>query len=185
MVALPDGVLDVLQKLSLDAPNSISKVERAARELYSLLTVKFEGGIQDIKAVSDRLKYYNEQHDLFSKRLVQFFSIKLAEITSKSAQIAQSPRIGPSTASGVVLPRYEEIVNFLSAYKPLILLCKSQSPREHYDICSAFQNSFGALVTRDLTKFFDSLRASHLLKRPATEPSSSNSDSNTFLHLHV
>jgi hypothetical protein len=172
VVALPDGVLDVLQKLPLDAPSSISKVERAARELYSLLTVKFEGGIQDIKAVSDRLKYYNEQHDLFCKRLVQFIASKLAEVTSKSSQ---SVRLGPSTASGVVLPRYEEISGFLSAYKPLILLCKSQSPREHYDICSAFQNSFGSLVTRDLAKFFDSLRASHLLKRPITEPSSSNS----------
>ncbi len=154
----------MLQKLPLDAPNSIAKIERAARELYSLLTVKFEGGIQDIKAVSDRLKYYNEQHSVFAKRLVQFISGKLAEITNKTSQ---------STQSNVVLPRYEDIFSFLSAYRPLILLCKSQSPREHYEICAAFQNSFGALVTRDLGKFFECLKASHLLKRPVTEPPSS------------
>lgn len=169
---MPDGVLDVLQNLSLDAPNSIAKIERAAHELYDLLTVKFEGGIQDIKAVSDRLKYYNEQHDLFFKRLVHFLSNRLNELTAKSGNQVMSPRVA-SLSSGFVLPRHEEIISFLSAYRSLILLCKSQSPREHYDICSSFQNSFGSLITRDLSKFFDSLRAYHLLKRPNTEPSSS------------
>lgn len=174
VVALPDGVLDVLQKMPLDAPSMISKIERAAKELYNILNVKFEGGIQDIKAVSDRLRYYNEQHDLFAKKLVQYISSQLANLSTKATNASlSSPRT--TAASGVALPAHNELADFLTAYRPLILLCKTQSPREHFEICSSFQGSFGAVITQDLNKFFDTIKSSHLLKRPNPEPPSRNS----------
>lgn len=171
MVALPDGVLDVLQTMPLDASSAIPKIERAAKELYHLLSVKFEGGIQDIKAISDRLRYYNEQHAAFARRLVHFLSTSLADIAAKT--VASGSRSILSTATGAVsLPKHDELLVFLTAYHPLILLCKAQCPREHYDICSAYQSALGTILTKDLARLFDSIKTSHLIRRPATDPPS-------------
>lgn len=166
LVALPDGVLENLQSLPLDVPTSISKIEKAANALYNLLNVKFEGGIQDIKAISERLRYYNEQHDLFAKRLVKFFTSQFNEITRSSTSS------GSSQTGSLFLPRHDEIYTFLSAYKSLIFLCRHQSPREHLEICTQYQNALGAMVSKDLTKMFETLKGTHLIKRPNPEPSS-------------
>lgn len=165
-MALPDGVLEILKSAPLDAATSIPKIEKAAHSLYNLLNVKFEGGIQDIKAISDRLRFYNEQHDLFAKRLVKFF-------TGQFHDIVNSSRSSLSSQSGsLCLPRHEEIYTFLSAYKSLILLCRHQSPREHLEICTQFQNALGIMISKDLTKMLDILKGTHLIKRPNPEPSS-------------
>lgn len=165
--------------MPLDAPSSVPKIEKAAQSLYNLLNVKFEGGIQDIKAISDRLRYYNEQHDLFAKRLVKFFTQQFHDISIKQ-QIATSARTSfgsshltsPNTTNGVLsLPRHDEIYTFLSAYKSLLLLCRHQSPREHLEICTQYQNFMGNLVSKDLARMFETLKANHLLKRPNPEPS--------------
>lgn len=178
MVALPDGVLNVLQTLPLDAPTSILKIERAAQALYNLLNVKFEGGIQDIKAISDRLRYYNEQHDLFAKRLVNFFTAQFADIASKqgaasSAKTFVSAHLtSPNpTAAALTLPHHDEIYTFLAAYKSLILLCRHQSPREHLEICTQYQNTLESLTSKDLSRLFETIKTSHLIKRPNPEPS--------------
>lgn len=180
-MALPDGVLETLQSLPLDVPNSVSKIERAALALYNLLNVKFEGGIQDIKAISDRLRYYNEQHDLFAQRLVKFFSSQFSDIASKSSggtsarsagPFMSSTLTSPNTSGTLCLHQNEEFHSFLSAYKSLILLCRHQSPREHLEICTSYQNAMGSLVSKDLSRLFESIKSNHLLKRPNPEPNS-------------
>jgi hypothetical protein len=165
--------------MPLDAPTSIPKIERAAQSLYNLLNVKFEGGIQDIKAISDRLRYYNEQHDMFAKRLVKFFTVQFADIankqgTSSSARTFVSAHLtSPNpTSSSLGLPRHDEIYAFLSAYKSLILLCRHQSPREHLEICTQYQNTLGVLISKDLNRLFETLKTNHLIKRPNPEPPS-------------
>ena len=175
---MPDGVLEVLQSMPLDVPASVPKIEKAAQSLYDLLNVKFEGGIQDIKAISDRLRYYNEQHDLFAKRLVKFFKTQFADMTSKQTSassartLASSHLTSPNTTIGALsLPRHDEIYTFLTTYKSLVLLCRHQSPREHLEICTEYQNSMGNLVSKDLSRFFETLKANHLLKRPNPDPS--------------
>jgi len=179
-VALPDGVLEILQKAPLDVPASISKIEKAAQSLYNLLNVKFEGGIQDIKAISDRLRFYNEQHDLFARRLVQFFTAQFSDIIGGSGGgsargFVASHLASPTATTGgsLNLPRHDEIYTFLSAYKNLISLCKHQCPREHLEICTQYQMSLGNLVSKDLNRMFETLKTAHLLKRPNPEPSSS------------
>jgi len=173
MVALPDGVLEVLQSLPFDSPGAVSKLERAANDLYNLINVKFEGGIQEIKAISDRLKFYNEQHNTFSKRLVEFFKKNFAEIAAAAAAkdsygaATLKALVGTTSAGVLVLPRHEEIITFLSAFKSLIVLCRAQSPREHHDLCSAYQTLIGSqVIQRDLARFFESLKTSYLLRRP-------------------
>ena len=153
-------------------PTSIPNIEKAAQSLYTLLNVKFEGGIQDIKAISDRLRYYNEQHDLFAKRLVKFFANQFQEIinSSRSANSSNSGQSGP-----LALPRHDEVYAFISAYKSLIILCRHQSPREHLEICTQYQNALGAMLSKDLTRMFDAIKGSHLIKRPNPEPSSRKS----------
>lgn len=183
-MALPDGILEILQSMPLDVPASIPKIEDAAQSLYNLLNVKFEGGIQDIKAISDRLRYYNEQHDQFAKRLVKFFTLQFSEIINKQGTSAANSARGfgssyylypSSTANNSLnLSRHDEIYSFLSIYKPLILLCRYQCPREHLEICTQFQNSLSSLLSKDLLKLFESLKTSHLLKRPNPDPSSRN-----------
>ena len=165
--------------MPLDAPTSVPKIEKAAQSLYNLLNVKFEGGIQDIKAISDRLRYYNEQHDLFAKRLVKFFTSQFNDIVTKQSSASSartfvsSHLTSPNTTTGALcLPRHDEIYTFLAAYKSLILLCRHQSPREHLEICTQYQNSMGNLVSKDLSRMFETLKANHLLKRPNPEPSS-------------
>ena len=161
--------------MPLDVPASVSKIEKAAQSLYNLLNVKFEGGIQDIKAISDRLRYYNEQHDLFAKRLVKFFKNQFDDIVTKqsSAYSARTFVSSPNATTGALsLPRHDEVYTFLTAYKSLLLLCKHQSPREHLEICTGYQNSMGNLVSKDLTRMFETLKSNHLLKRPNPEPSS-------------
>ena len=186
MVALPDGVLEILQSMPLQVPSSISKIEAAAQSLYNLLNVKFEDGIQDIKAISDRLRFYNEQHDLFARRLVKFFTSQFLDIlnkftsTSTSTSFIQShlasasPTTNPKTSGSFNLPRHDEIYAFLSAYKSLILLCRHQSPREHLEICTQYQNTLGSLVSKDLSRLFETLKSTHLLKRPNPDPTSRN-----------
>jgi hypothetical protein len=179
LVELPNGVLDTLQNAPLDVPSSISKIERAAQSLYNLLNVKFEGGIQDIKAISDRLRFYNEQHDQFARRLVQFFTAQFTEIignssTSSRGFVASHLASPTSTSGSLNLPRHDEVYTFLSAYKTLISLCKHQCPREHLEICTQYQNSMGNLLSKDLSRMFETLKTAHLLKRPNSEPYSRN-----------
>ena len=162
--------------MPLDVPTSVSKIERAANSLYTLLNVKFEGGIQDIKAISDRLRFYNEQHDLFAKRLVKFFTGQFADIASKQGSLSArnfvSNHLTSSNSSGALsIPRHDEIYTFLSAYKPLLLLCRHQSPREHLEICTQYQNTLGNMVSKDLTRLFETLKTNNLIKRPNPEPS--------------
>jgi hypothetical protein len=175
MVALPEEVLDVLQNLPLDVPGAVGKLERAANELYGLLNVKFEGGIQEIKAISERLRYYNEQHSAFAKRLVAFFVKHFGSIASVAASkdgnsTGNQPRTGISGGGALRIPKHEEVLTFIVAYRPLIMLARTQSPREHFEICAAYQNIIGnQLIGKDLAKFFEALKSSHLLKRPATD----------------
>ena len=180
MVALPDGVLEVLQSLPFDSPGAVGKLERAANDLYALLNVKFEDGIQEIKAISDRLKYYSEQHDAFSKRLVEFFKKNFADMANSAAS-KDSPYgsatlkafVGSSTTGALMLPKHEDILTFLSAFKSLIVLCRTQSPRDHFDLCTAYQSSIGGqVIQRDLARFFDAMKTNHLLRRPNSELSS-------------
>lgn len=169
--------------MPLDVPTSVPKIEKAAQSLYNLLNVKFEGGIQDIKAISDRLRYYNEQHDLFAKRLVKFFKNQFNDIATKQSSTSSSSARSfvsshyltspntTSTSGALSLPRHDEFYTFLTAYKSLLLLCRHQSPREHLEICTEYQNSMGNLVSKDLMKMFETLKANHLLKRPNPDPS--------------
>lgn len=152
--------------MPFDSPTSVSKIERAAKDLYKLLNIKFEDGIQDIKAISDRLKYYSEQHDAFARRLVKFFSDQFNDIVSKQSQR------GTAARSPISLPRHDEIYTFLSAYKSLILQSRHQCPREHLEICSQYQSAVGNLISKDFTRLFEALKTAHLLKRPNPEPSS-------------
>lgn len=175
---MPDGVLEILQSMPLDVTTSVPKIEKAAQSLYNLLNVKFEGGIQDIKAISDRLRYYNEQHDLFAKRLVKFFKTQFQDISTKQSSASSartfvsSHLTSPTTTIGALtLPRHDEIYTFLTAYKSLLLLCRHQSPREHLEICTEYQNSMGNLVSKELARMFETLKANHLLKRPNPDPS--------------
>ena len=142
---------------------------KAAHSLYNLLNVKFEGGIQDIKAISDRLRFYNEQHDLFAKRLVKFFTGQFGEIVNSSRSSSSSIS---SQSGSLSSPATTKFTLSSPAYKSLILLCRHQSPQEHLEICTQYQNALGTMISKDLARMFETLRNSHLIKRPNSDPTS-------------
>ncbi|GAA5947406.1 hypothetical protein JCM3765_001664 [Sporobolomyces pararoseus] len=128
--------LSALSQESLENPQGIEKLERAAVSLYKALLSTRDTAVGDMAAASERVGEYRLKADQFCKRILDFLSIMF------KFQIDQLLNPKNSTLQNQLksgqLPSHDSMEDFLGRYCGLMLFVKEIDSGRYSQICSAY-----------------------------------------------
>ncbi|GAA5919946.1 hypothetical protein JCM1841_000062 [Sporobolomyces salmonicolor] len=153
-IHIPETDLTALSQESLENPQGIEKLERAAVTLYKALLSTRDTAVGDMAAASERVGEYRTKASQFCKRVFDFLSIMF------KFQIDQllNPKAG-TKARGQRLPSHAQMEEFLGRYCGLMLFVKEIDQGRYQMICSAYFTAMSDLHRQEIQELMNALRA--------------------------
>lgn len=78
----PEEAANILEREALDVPRNIQSISKSAKVVHELLLSKFEDGLGNMVAVTERLGYYSGALRRFIERLTFFFTLTFTNYVS-------------------------------------------------------------------------------------------------------
>ncbi|GAA5888974.1 hypothetical protein JCM5296_002762 [Sporobolomyces johnsonii] len=152
-IHIPETDLTALSQESLENPQGIEKLERAAVTLYKALLSTRDTAVGDMAAASERIGEYRTKASQFCKRVFDFLSIMF------KFQIDQllNPKEG-TKARGQQLPSHAQMEDFLGRYCGLMLFVKEMDQGRYQMICSAYFTAMSDLHRQEIQELMSALR---------------------------
>ncbi|GAA5882579.1 hypothetical protein JCM16303_002054 [Sporobolomyces ruberrimus] len=148
--------LTALSQESMENPQGIEKLERAAVSLYKALLSTRDTAVGDMAAASERVGEYRTKADQFCKRILDFLSIMF------KFQIDQLLNPKNSTMQGKLksgqLPSHDQMEDFLGRYCGLMLFVKEIDSGRYSQICSAYFIAMSDLHRHEIQELLGGLK---------------------------
>ncbi|GAA5834785.1 hypothetical protein JCM3766R1_003238 [Sporobolomyces carnicolor] len=155
-IHIADQDLTALSQESLENPQGIEKLERAAVSLYKALLSTRDTAVGDMAAASERVGEYRTKADQFCKRILDFLSIMF------KFQIDQLLNPKNSTLQSKInagqLPAHDSMEDFLGRYCGLMLFVKEIDSGRYSQICSAYFIAMSDLHRHEIQELLGSLK---------------------------
>jgi hypothetical protein len=162
MVNLPDDIVVSVERMPLGVPANAQKIADAARAIHKLLSTKFEDGLGNIMAVSERMEFYSNTLRRFVDKLASFFISAFAGYRDKFLTQKGSRKV-------IKLTGLDELEPFLVAYAPLISGLREMDGRKHTEIAAAYQSDMSAMYRKEATDLVETMKSNRLIKKNADE----------------
>ncbi|GAA5829678.1 hypothetical protein JCM11251_000247 [Rhodosporidiobolus azoricus] len=152
-IHIPSSDLTALIQESLENPQGIERLERAAVSVYKALLSTRDTAVGDMAAASERLGEYHAKASQFCKRVFDFLSIMF------KFQVDQilNPKDG-ATRSKTQLPSHSVMEDFLGRYCGLMLFVKEIDGARYGQICSAYFTAMSDLHRQEIQELMNALR---------------------------
>ncbi|GAA5904040.1 uncharacterized protein JCM6883_002064 [Sporobolomyces salmoneus] len=148
--------LTALSQESLENPQGIEKLERAAVSLYKALLSTRDTAVGDMAAASERVGEYRTKADQFCKRILDFLSIMFKFqidqlLNPKNSTLQNKLKMGQ-------LPSHDTMEDFLGRYCGLMLFVKEIDTGRYGQICSAYFAAMGDLHRHEIQELLGGLK---------------------------
>ncbi|GAA6036999.1 hypothetical protein JCM8097_005501 [Rhodosporidiobolus ruineniae] len=152
-IHIPITDLTSLVQESLENPQGIERLERAAVSVYKALLSTRDTAVGDMAAASERVGEYRAKASQFCKRVFDFLSIMF------KFQVDQI--LNPKTAESRPknqLPSHAPMEDFLGRYCGLMLFVKEIDAARYGQICGAYFTAMSDLHRQEIQDLMGSLR---------------------------
>ncbi|GAA5913162.1 hypothetical protein JCM6882_005804 [Rhodosporidiobolus microsporus] len=152
-IHIPASDLTALIQESLENPQGIERLERAAVSVYKALLSTRDTAVGDMAAASERLGEYHAKANQFCKRVFDFLSIMF------KFQVDQilNPK-DAATRSKTQLPSHQVMEDFLGRYCGLMLFVKEIDAARYGQICGAYFTAMSDLHRQEIQELMSALR---------------------------
>jgi len=129
-ITIPERVLDVLKRESLEKDQGIRNLEDATAEVQDVLLSKYDEDVAGMSAVRGRMEHYSIHCSNFASRFSEFLKNKIQYQTDLLLNDKQR-----NLSKGfVVMFGYEPIERYFISYRGLIVWLREMDPRRFTDL---------------------------------------------------
>lgn len=129
-ITIPERVLDVLKRESLEKDQGIKNLEDAAAEVQDVLLSKYDEDVAGMSAVRGRMEHYSIHCSNFANRFSEFLKNKV----QYQADLLLNDKQRSLSKGFVVMFGYEPIERYFIAYRGLIVWLREMDPRRFTDL---------------------------------------------------
>ncbi|KAL1922367.1 uncharacterized protein VTP21DRAFT_9906 [Calcarisporiella thermophila] len=164
-LSLSESVLTTLKQESLESSQGLSRLEDAAGALMRVLHNRFEDGLQDLKAVQERMQVYNGHSNQFCSRIFEFLQVMLAAQAESCVGIES----GMGRKGKLRLRPHEQAENVLIRYKGLILWMKEMDPRRYSELQMLYSANMSKPYKSEVRELIELIKEKHLYRKGQNE----------------
>ncbi|GAA5845649.1 hypothetical protein JCM5353_001250 [Sporobolomyces roseus] len=155
-IHIAENDLSSLSQESLENPQGIEKLERAAVSLYKALLSTRDTAVGDMAAASERVGEYRTKADQFCKRILDFLSI-MFKFQIDQLMNPKDPSLQNKLKQGQ-LPSHATMEDFLGRYCGLMLFVKEIDSGRYSQICSAYFIAMSGLHRHEIQELLGGLK---------------------------
>ncbi|KAF9293067.1 hypothetical protein BGZ74_011861 [Mortierella antarctica] len=159
-ITIPERVLDVLKRESLEKDQGIRNLEDAAAEIQDVLLSKYDEDVAGMSAVRGRMEHYSIHCSNFANRFSEFLKNKV----QYQADLLLNDKQRSLSKGFVVMFGYEPIERYFIAYRGLIVWLREMDPRRFTDLQMLYVNNMNRLYRKEIKEFFNVLTTHHVAK---------------------
>ncbi|GAA6011560.1 hypothetical protein JCM11491_004688 [Sporobolomyces phaffii] len=148
--------LTALSQESLENPQGIEKLERAAVSLYKAILSTRDTAVGDMAAASERVGEYRTKADQFCKRILDFLSIMFKFQTDQLLN-PKNTATHAKLQNGQ-LPSHDTMEDFLGRYCGLMLFVKEIDSGRYSQICSSYFIAMSDLHRHEISELLGGLK---------------------------
>ncbi|KAI9496495.1 exocyst complex component Sec3-domain-containing protein [Zychaea mexicana] len=160
-ITIPRSCLDSLKFDPMDTAENVEQIQSSAEKVQQVLKIKLGDGMQNMKAVQERMAVYNSHSNNFSARIFDFMKSQFDKQVKKKNQKAVSSRT-PSNPrkpqQTLVAMPHTVIENNLIKYQGFSLWEKEMEPRMYSELQRYYAQTMAPLYEQDTRELIESVR---------------------------
>ncbi|KAI9007517.1 exocyst complex component Sec3-domain-containing protein [Phycomyces nitens] len=159
-ISIPRACLESLKYDPMETVEDIERIQSSAERLQKVLKIKLDGGLQDMKAVQEKLEAYNVHSNTFCSRINEFLKNQFdqqAKVLADSKTRVQPTVTGRKPQSIVVHP-HESAEDGLIRYQGFSLWEKELEPRMYNELQRYYAQAMAPLYEKDIRELMDATR---------------------------
>ncbi|CAG8512919.1 2034_t:CDS:10 [Funneliformis mosseae] len=166
-ITLPEEVIQILFKESMDTIQGVQNIEHAAAEIKRVLETPLDENTRQMMAVKEKLEAYRLHCNNFCSRFYEYMRIMFQ---FQAETLMNDKSRGPRHNS-LTIQDHESITENLSKYRGLSLWMKEMDPKRHLEIQSIYVISKESIYKKEAKAYLSQMR--HLMsKRELAEEAS-------------
>ncbi|KAF9430841.1 hypothetical protein BGZ94_003322 [Podila epigama] len=159
-ITIPERILDVLKRETLENETGLRNLEDAAAEVQDVLLSKYDEDVAGMSAVRGRMEHYSIHCSNFANRFADFLKNKIQYQTDLLLNDKQR-----SLSKGfVVMFGYEPVERYFSPYRGLVVWLREMDPRRFTDLQMIYVNNMNRLYRKEIKEFFNVLTNYHVTR---------------------
>ncbi|KAI9311228.1 exocyst complex component Sec3-domain-containing protein [Dichotomocladium elegans] len=166
-ITIPRSCLDSLKFDPVDTAENVEQIQAAAEKLQKVLKIKFEDGIQNMKAVQERLEAYNTHSNAFSARIFEHMKGQFEKQANHHLEIRpnNSPGSTRKASQNITAYPHKTIEDNLIRYQGFFLWEKEMEPRMYSELQRYYAQTMAPLYEQDIRELIDAVRPAYISLR--------------------
>ncbi|KAI7855257.1 exocyst complex component Sec3-domain-containing protein, partial [Circinella umbellata] len=160
-ITIPRSCLDSLKYDPMDTAENVDQIQRAAEKVQQVLKIKLGDGMQNMKAVQERMAVYNSHSNKFSARIFDFMKSqfdKQVNINQKAVSVRTPSSNSRKQQQTLVAMPHTVIEDNLIKYQGFSLWEKEMEPRMYSELQRYYAQTMAPLYESDTRELIDGVR---------------------------
>ncbi|KAI8143952.1 exocyst complex component Sec3-domain-containing protein [Fennellomyces sp. T-0311] len=156
-ITIPRSCLDSLKFDPMDTAENVDQIQRAAEKVQQVLKIKLGDGMQNMKAVQERMEVYNSHSNKFSARIFDFMKSQFDKQAENQRSVSGRPNTSRKQQPVVAMP-HTVVEDNLIKYQGFSLWEKEMEPRMYSELQRYYAQTMAPLYEQDVRELIDSVR---------------------------
>ncbi|KAI7886029.1 hypothetical protein K492DRAFT_156532 [Lichtheimia hyalospora FSU 10163] len=165
-ITIPRSCLDSLKYDPMDTAENVGQIQAAAEKLQQVLKIKLDDGMQNMRAVQERMEVYNAHSNKFSTRIYDHMKQEFEKHAQHYGDMKnRSPANSSRKNQPIVAVPHKSIEDSLIRYQGFSLWEKEMEPRMYSELQRHYAQAMAPLYEQDIRELLDATRPSYTTLR--------------------